>query len=190
MTRNIFIFHGTAGNPRENWFPWLKTKLEEKGHKVFVPQFPTPKGESLESWLKVLDTYKPYINQNTIIVGHSKGGLFLLRVLERLNSPIYAAFLVSAAVGIKPYVFYELNHKFAHGYDFDWRKIKSKAQYFTAYHSGNDPYTDIANGKQIAKNLGIKLTVIPNAGHFNTKSGYTKFEKLLLDIENIIKVNE
>lgn len=186
MQRNVLIFHGTAGSPQENWFPWLKEELEKKDCRVFVPQFPTPKGESLDSWLKVLDGYKQYINKNTVLIGHSKGGLFLLRLLERLNNPVYASFLVSTAIGIKPYIFYELNYKFAHGYDFDWRLIKSNSRHFTVYHSDNDPYTCIDNGKKIARNLGIKLTLIPNAGHFNTKSGYTKFVKLLLDIENIL----
>jgi len=38
---NAFIIHGTGGYPEENWFPWLKKKLEEFNYKVFVPQFPT-----------------------------------------------------------------------------------------------------------------------------------------------------
>jgi uncharacterized protein len=186
IQRNVFIFHGTAGNPKENWFPWLKQELEKRNCKVFVPQFPTPVGESLESWLKVLDEYKKFINRDTIFVGHSKGGLFLLRVLERLEHPVYAAFFVSAAIGIKPYQFYDINYKFAHGYDFDWDRIKSNSKYFTDYHSDNDPYTCLENGKQISKHLGIDLTFIPGAGHFNTKSGYIKFEKLLTDLERIL----
>ena len=28
MVNNVFIFHGTEGYPEENWFPWLKEKLE------------------------------------------------------------------------------------------------------------------------------------------------------------------
>jgi len=61
---NIFIFHGVNGSPEENWFPWLKGKLEADGHKVFVPQFPTPKNQTLDNWLKVLSEYKKYINLN------------------------------------------------------------------------------------------------------------------------------
>jgi predicted alpha/beta hydrolase family esterase len=44
---NIFIIHGSYGNPDENWFPWLKKELEQEGHKVFVPKFPTPEDQSL-----------------------------------------------------------------------------------------------------------------------------------------------
>jgi predicted alpha/beta-fold hydrolase len=36
---NIFIFHGTEGHPKENWFPWLKSELEAKDYNVIVPQF-------------------------------------------------------------------------------------------------------------------------------------------------------
>ncbi|MCJ7740250.1 alpha/beta hydrolase [Candidatus Microgenomates bacterium] len=186
MNRDVLIFHGTAGNPQENWFPWLKEKLEKKGCRVFVPQFPTPEGESLGAWLKVLDGYKQYINKETILIGHSKGGLFLLRVLERLKEPIYASFFVSAPIGIKSYVYYNQSYKFAHGFNFDWKTIKSHSQHFTVYHSDDDPYTCLDNGKGLAKNLGIQLTFIPQAGHFNEKSGYIKFDRLLKDIERIL----
>lgn len=185
MHRNVLIFHGTRGNPQENWFPWLKEKLEKKGCRVFVPQFP-PEGESLSSWLKVLDEYMKYINKNTILIGHSRGGLFLLRLLERLNDPVYATFLVAASIGIKPYLYYDEAYKFANGFNFNWNVISSNSHYFAVYHSNNDPFTCLDNGKEIAKKLGVNLTLIPNAGHFNTKSGYTKFEQLFKDFENIL----
>lgn len=56
---NAFIFHGAGGHPEENWFPWLKRELEAKGLEVFVPKFPTPEGEGLEAWLKVLEPLMP-----------------------------------------------------------------------------------------------------------------------------------
>ena len=60
MKPNIFIFHGTEGHSQENWFPWLKAKLEEKGCKVFVPQFPTPPvvaAKISESLIAILITF-------------------------------------------------------------------------------------------------------------------------------------
>ena len=183
--RTFFILHGTDGSPQENWFPWLKQKLEDKGNNVIVPQFPNQQNDSLEARLKKLNKFRKYINKNTILIGHSRGGLFLLRILEKLNQPVFAAFFVSGSVGIKPYAFYESGFKFAHGYDFDWEKIKSISQHFFVYHSNNDPYTSIDNGKMIANKLGVKLTFIPDAGHFNSRSGYTKFDKILSDIQGI-----
>ena len=40
--KNVIIIHGTEGYPEENWFPWLKKNLEERGYNVTVPQFPSP----------------------------------------------------------------------------------------------------------------------------------------------------
>lgn len=184
MKSNVFIFHGTAGNPQENWFPWLKGKLEEKGHKVLVPQFPTPKGQSLGAWFKVLEDYKEYINGDTIFIGHSLGGMFLLRLLEKIPKA-KAVFFVGTPIGIQPILNYTKDYSFG-GFDFKWNEIRNKAETFVIFHSDNDPYVDLANGKQLAKELGVEFTFIPNAGHFNTKAGYTKFGELLEKLEGIL----
>lgn len=185
MNSNIFIFHGTAGYPGENWFPWLKGKLEEKGYKVIVPQFPTPEGQSLKAWLDVLDNYKEDINENSIFVGHSLGGVFLLCLLERLAHPVKAAFFVGTPIGVRPILNYNQDSSFS-GFDFNWDKIRNKSNNFVVFHSDNDPYVSIGNGEQLAKKLGVDLSFIPNAGHFNTKAGYTKFEELRGKLEPLL----
>lgn len=177
---NAFIFHGTAGSPDGNWFPWLKGELKARGVPTTVPRFPTPEGESLESWLKVLDAQEAKIGSDTLLIGHSKGGMFLLKVLERLDQPVKTAIFVAAPVGEKPIKFYEEDKKFSQ-FDFDWDRIRNKAQNFVVFHSDNDPYVSLANGKKLAKELGVELTFIPNAGHLNAESGYTQFQ-LLLDV--------
>ena len=132
MVSNVFIFHGTGGHPNENWFAWLRGKLEQKGLTVFVPQFPTPLGQSLLAWLKVLEPNQQYIDENTVIVGHSLGGIFLLRLLERLGHPIKAAFFVGTPIGIKPMKNYESDYSFS-GFDFNWPVIKTKSKHFVVY---------------------------------------------------------
>jgi predicted alpha/beta hydrolase family esterase len=186
MKRNVLIFHGTAGSPEENWFPWLKEKLEKKGCCVVIPRFPTPEGESLHSWLEVLKKHKDMIGDNTTIVGHSKGGLFTLRVLEQLDIRIDATFLVSAPIGIKPILYYKEDAAFSPGFNFDWKTIKNNSKKFTVYHSDTDPYVCLDNGKELAKILNVELQFIPQAGHLNAESGYVKFDKLLKDIEKIL----
>lgn len=175
---NAFIFHGTAGYPEENWFPWLKAELEKTGRKVFVPQFPTPAGQSVQAWNDVLAKYRSHINKDTIFVGHSLGGLFLLRLLEELPEPVNMAVFVGTPIGKKPLSNYERDSSFSNGFHFDWNAIKEKASHFSVFHSDNDPYVSLANGENLAKYLGVGLIFIPNAGHFNTASGYTSFEEL------------
>ncbi|MBI2019782.1 serine hydrolase family protein [Candidatus Daviesbacteria bacterium] len=185
---NLFIFHGTEGYPEENWFPWLKQKLEEKGCKVFVPQFPSPPviPAKIDEWFDVLKDYKKYINEDTILIGHSLGGIFTLRVLEQLKHPVKAAFFVGTPVGVKPILNYDRDEAFS-GFAFDWESIKKNAQYFSVFHSDNDNYVSLGNGKKLAKNLGIELNFVLNAGHFNTKSGFTKFDQLLNDVNKVLQ---
>jgi predicted alpha/beta hydrolase family esterase len=175
---NIFIFHGTGGNPKENWFHWLKDELEKKGCKVFIPKFPNSDKPLLKPWLSELEKYQDKFDEHTIFVGHSLGGLFLLRVLERLDKPVKAAIIVSGSAGVKPIKFYDGDYNFSNGFEFDWKKIRSSAGQFVVYHSDNDPFISLGNGELIAKKLGAKLNFIPNAGHFNAMAGYTKFDKL------------
>lgn len=183
--RTVFIFHGTEGSPQGNWFPWLKEELEKLSCNVIVPKFPHPEKPNFKSWLEHLDVYREYINEKTIFVGHSLGGLFLLRVLEKLENPVAAAIFVSASIGVKPIKFYESDYKFS-GFSFDWEEMKKKAHYFSVYHSDNDPYVSLGNGEELAKHLEVRLNFIPNAGHLNAESGYTKFDELLEEIKKLI----
>ncbi len=55
---DAYIFHGTDGNPGENWFPWLKRKLEEIDIKTTVPQLPNPAHPHENEWLAYAATLK------------------------------------------------------------------------------------------------------------------------------------
>lgn len=182
--QTVFIFHGTEGYPEENWFPWLKKKIEKRKIKIFVPQFPTPSvvPAKIAEWFKVFKKYKSHVNKYTILVGHSLGGIFALRVLEKLEHPIDTVILVGTPIGVKPILNFKRDSSFS-GFNFNWEKIKKNAKHFIVYHSDNDPYVGLKNGELLAKKLGTKLTFIPNAGHFNKKAGYTKFERLWRRLE-------
>lgn len=183
--KTVFILHGTGGHSQENWFPWLKQELENRGYNVFVPQFPNPEKPLLEPWLYKFDEYKQYINSETILIGHSLGGLFLLRILEKLDTPVKAAFFVGAPVGVQPIKFYEGDNHFSNGFIFNWNNIKNNANYFAAFHSDNDPYVSLGNGQELAHRLGIELEFVPNAGHFNAAAGYTEFNALLDKVNSL-----
>ena len=187
MKNNVFIFHGTEGYPEENWFPWMKEQLEAKGCKVIVPQFPSPPAvpAKISEWFKVLKNYEQYINENTILIGHSLGGVFALRLLEQLKHPVRAVFFVGTPIGIKPIANYDRDNGFS-GFDFNWPTIQSNSKHFDVFQSDNDPYVSLGNGKQLAKELGVELTFIPNAGHFNKNAGYLSFPNLLKKIRKIL----
>ncbi len=178
--KNAIIIHGTEGHPEENWLPWLKQELEKEGYNVLVPQFPSPPKipAKIAEWFDVLDDYKQYINENTILIGHSLGGIFTLRILEKLEHPVKAAIFVGTPIGVRPILNYDRDNSFS-GFSFDWKSISTKARNFEVFQSDDDPYVSLENGEQLAKKLTVALNFIPNAGHFNTKAGYTKFDLLL-----------
>jgi predicted alpha/beta hydrolase family esterase len=177
---NVFIFHGTEGYPDENWFPWLKKKLESSRHKVFVPQFPSPPiiPAKISEWLEVFKAYERYVDDDSILIGHSLGGIFTLRILEKLKHSVRAAIFVGTPVGVRPILNYDRDNSFS-GFSFDWPTIRSRAQYFAVFQSDNDPYVSAGNGEYLATKLGVELSFVPGAGHFNTKAGYLKFDELL-----------
>ncbi|MBU1018391.1 MAG: GNAT family N-acetyltransferase [Patescibacteria group bacterium] len=182
MEANIFIIHGAYGHPEENWFPWLKNELEKRGRKVFVPKFPTPEGNTLENWLKVFKKHEEFLNEDSIVIGHSLGVPFLLTILE--NKSVASAYFVA---GYNPETlpktneWYELVKTFV-AKPFNWKKIKENCKNFQIYHSDNDPYFPLELAEDLAKPLNTKVNIIRGAGHFNEKAGYTKFEKLLEEI--------
>ena len=157
MNCNIFIIHGIYGNPKENWFPWMKKELEALGCKVFVPRFPNPENPKLSEWLKFFDKYKNYLNKNSIVVGHSMGVAFLLRILEK--HPAKAAFFVASVTpGIKNK--YSWSMKTFISKELDWSKIKNHCKQFFIYNSDNDPYIPLSKGKELAENLDSKLIIV------------------------------
>jgi hypothetical protein len=182
---NIIFIHGTGGDGTENWFPWLRKNLEASGHNVLAPRFPTPENQTPATWFEAFKEYNRYINEDTVIVAHSLGGAFLLRLLESIDTKILAAFFVSASVGVKPIKYYEGDKPFV-GHPFDWKKIKSNSQNFYVFHSDNDPLVCLGNAEKLSKELGTDLILVPNGGHLNEAAGFLEFDLLYEKIKQVL----
>ena len=182
---NFFIIHGIYGNPNENWFPWLKKELEKKGCEVIVPKFPTPIGQSLESWLKIFKKYEDKINSDTILIGHSLGVSFILNYLEQSDKEIKAAFLIAGYHYVLENQFKNLNKTFVDK-KFNWDRIIENCEIFFVIGSDNDEYIPESVTRQLAFNLDAELHLIHDGGHLNADSGYKKFPLLLELIDKII----
>ena len=181
--KTAFIIHGVGGNSEENWFPWLKEKLEENGWNVIVPNFPTPENQSLENWKMVFDEYKNLVNEETIFIAHSLGPSFVLSLLEEIDIQFKKCYFVAGVV-CGPLGFPKMdkiNKSFTEK-EFNWDKIKSNCKYFELYASNNDPYVPMSRVEDLSKELGGKLIVVQNAGHFNEGSGYFEFQNLFNSI--------
>ena len=182
----VYLIHGAYGHPDENWFTWLKEQLKQFGYETIVPQFPTPQNQNPEAWFLVFENYRKYVNPETILIGHSCGGAFLLRVMENLDRTVKAAVYVAASAGVRPIKYYEVDRPFVEK-PFDWDRIRRNAEHSLVFHSPNDLLICIENGELIAEKLEIDLISVSNAGHFNAAAGYTKFELLLEKLRPILK---
>lgn len=183
--KNALILHGADSHPQNNWFPWLKDELEKKGYKVWVPELPNSGTPILTDWIETIFANEEWeFNEETIIIGHSAGATFTLRLLERLplGIKINKAIMVApyAERGTKPEYF-----KYKDGLlqiPFAWGKIKNTCKHFYFIASTNDQYQCGTNQSAIFhKALGGEFIIKPGQGHFNLESNppYKEFPYLL-----------
>ena len=183
--QKIVIVHGTCGSPEGNWFSWLKNELSNLGFDVSVPRFPTPAGQSFASWRKVFADMNTQAPDQTILIGHSIGAPFVLRMAEETNAP-YNAFLAvcpfAKTLGIEE--FDGLNSTFV-DHNFDWPRIKAGAKHRFCFAGDNDPYVPLTFSEDVAQKAGATLHVVPGGGHLNADSGYVTFPQILEVIKTI-----
>jgi predicted alpha/beta hydrolase family esterase len=63
-----------------HWFPWIQKQLALYDVLCQSPEFPKPFDPVYESWVSVFEQY--LIDTETVLVGHSSGGGFILRYLS------------------------------------------------------------------------------------------------------------
>ncbi len=172
---NVFLVHGTFGKPFENWFPWLEEELSKEKIKCTIPSFPTPEHQVYSDWEKLMDYYcnMGIINNETVLIGHSCGSIFLVHYL--LNHDIK----VKGLICVSGY------NNFISGYELmdDLNKsfyIKSElnvtacAEKIFAFYGDNDPNIPQEYLQNFATAIGGQVNCIANAGHFNSSAGYYK----------------
>lgn len=184
----FIILHGTLGSPEINWFPWLKKELEKLGHKVVVPQLPTPKGQTPDNWVKEIAKAVESIggpDKNTLIIAHSMSPLATCHYLASIDKKINACFFVAGFakklnIG-EPYP--TLNNPFVDK-PIDWNTVKTNCSKIICFAGNNDQYVPLKVAKEFSELCGAKeFIVVPAGGHFTEKTGYKEFPLLLETIE-------
>lgn len=102
--KNAIIIHGTCdedeyfGNQdpslsNAHWFPWLQKQLLINGIFTQTPEMPDAYMPDYSKWKKEFERFD--VNENTILVGHSCGGGFLVRWLTENKVKIDKLILVA-----------------------------------------------------------------------------------------------
>ncbi len=174
----VVILHGARGGPDTNWFPWLAASLP--GVDVLRPRLPTPEGQSLAAWFEAYDrALGGLAPAPTVLVGHSLGVGFALRLVERAAQPFDGLYLAAGFIGDLGLPDYDaINASFFAG-PFDWPGIRARAGRVRHCWAGDDdPYMPLERSFEVARHLEIPLEIVPGGGHLNAESGFVAFPQL------------
>lgn len=171
--KRVYLIHGWEGTPDNNWLPWLKNKLEEKGFEVFAPLMPGTEKPVKSVWFKTMQELVKNPDENTYLVGHSMGCQAVQRYLESLEGDMKIGGAVLVAGWINDPKWdgrteeeMEVVHDW---FDIpkDYEKIKSHCNKFISIFSSDDPFILKPNWKEAEEILGSEVIVLENRGHFD-----------------------
>lgn len=172
--KQALILHAWYEKPENNWYPWLKTELETRGYKVFIPDLPTMQTNlpDMQQQLNFIEKTVT-IDSETIVVGHSIGCLLAMRLAEKHT--FGKMFLVAG------WDFNELSveHRLFWKTPINHTMIKQHIKEIYVISSDNDPYTTAFAAEEMSKRLSGKFILIKGAGHFTEKDGITRIPEML-----------
>lgn len=93
--KRVIIVHRWEGGSHDDWRPWLKTKLENMGYEVLVPDMPDTDVPVIEKWVSKLSEVVGTPDSETYFIGHSIGCQTILRYLETVDTQVGGALFVA-----------------------------------------------------------------------------------------------
>ena len=198
MKKRVFIIHGWGGTPKKEWFLWLKKELEKKRIEVFAPAMPNPEEPKIEEWVPFIANLVGVPDENTYFVGHSIGYQAIMRYLETLpkNTKFGGAVFVAGWFDLTEFTYKEEPEEEEESREIakpwiektiDLKKIKKMTKNFVAIFSDNDPYVELKNKNVFEKEIGAKIIMESNRGHFSRSDGITK---LPIVLEKILEMSK
>lgn len=176
--------NGDSHIETDNWYAWLRGKLIGLGYQVIARDMPDPVVAHANIWLPHIEhVYKA--DKNTIIIGHSSGGVATLRYLE--NHQLYGAIVI----GVNYTDLGDAGERESGYYSepWQWDKIKGNATWIAQFASTDDPYIPIDQPRYIHEQLGTEYHEFTHRGHFMI--GHNPVNKTFPELIEIIeaKVN-
>jgi len=161
---------------------WRMSLREDLGpeYQVLLPEMPNKQNAKYAEWKLLMDKYSEYLEDEAILVGHSLGGIFLVKYLseKRLPVSIRALYLVSAP-------FFTLDSLEGGSFRLDLEKIQGlphKVPEIVLFHAKDDPVVPFSHSETYALALpGARIKSFEEGGHFIQES----FPELIEDIKSL-----
>ncbi|MCL2369505.1 MAG: alpha/beta hydrolase [Alphaproteobacteria bacterium] len=164
---------------------WLSGELTVN-HNILTqaPEMPHPYWTDIkyEEWADVLDNFK--INENTVLVGHSAGGGFLLRFLsENKNIKVGQLVLVAPWLDMDGYAGDFLK------FDLD-PTLSERVGRMDIFYSTNDIWSKMLNPNMILDSVQKIKQTYPNINihEFNDRGHFCKFDNGGEEFPEILEV--
>jgi predicted alpha/beta hydrolase family esterase len=185
--KDYFYDPNTPTASNSHWFPWLSNQLIIRDIHAVAIEMPKSYYPEYELWKKELERFE--LDEDTILVGHSCGGGFLVRYLSENNVKVGKVVLVAPWLGIlspeadnstdKNTIFDQTFFQF----EID-KNLASETGGLSLIESTND-MPGVKESIQIIKDSVnvVKITTLENKGHFTLKDlGTVEFPELLQEI--------
>jgi len=149
----FLLLHGRESSSKGEYQPWLKAELEKRGYEVEVVDMPNP-GEPNDGEQADYVEKHCTLDERTVVVGHSFGGVVALRLLER-GHKVRRVVLVSTPFSGKfldGKVRKSVTAACKKGFDFG--TIKKNARTFMVVPDDKDPVVPASDAQTYVKELG------------------------------------
>lgn len=187
--KNAIIIHGMPSkeeydaNPQrttEHWLPWLNKQLEDRKIATTIPEMPIPYAPVYEQWR---DTFEHILcNDETVLIGHSCGGGFLVRWLSENNVKVGKVALVA------PWTDPDGTDREYCTDFFDFvidPNLVAKTEGVIVFVSDDDETPILRTVEELEKQIvGLNVIRKQDMGHFTTGDGIVEFPELLDEILN------
>ncbi len=185
--KRAFIFHGWGGNPNGGFKPWLKRELEKQGYQVVVPVMPDTEQPNMGEWLSTMQAAIGKPDEETVLIGHSLGGLAIFHYLQALPEGVR----LGKAILVAPVVNTIMNMSDAEAMiarpwleaRLDDNKIRRHSKKMTAFFSDNDQFIPVES-EQVMKSYGAKTIMMHAMGHFDDEAGIKEVPYVVEEICN------
>lgn len=189
--KNTLILHWWWWNSSENWFPFLKWKVEFKSDEVFVPNLPNTNFPVLDEQLEYLSVYSSDFKDWWNIVWHSLWCKLSLQFIEYNNIKNSNIVLVAPTY---TWLAKELWKEICwDSYDYlekyfdkfiDFKKINYLWNRIVIFLSQDDWYINIVNAKKYFSQIeNVEFKIFKNKGHFNEWAWIFELEEILQFID-------
>ena len=181
----VVLMHGKDTDPSKKWYPWLAQEMKARGIDFAAPVLPSPGNPHVAAWLAVLEMTRP--DEDTVLIGHSRGGVTILRWLERLPAGKRVRKVILVAVNSgrlqDKAIPEESNHGFYTEAGYDCVAIKQHCADFVVLHSRDDQWVPFSAGEYNAQALGAEFVALDGRGHFG--KDVDAIQELLAEIVDI-----